>query len=96
MLLVFILFAGALILWLGSEILINSSKSIATLFGISDRVIAISLVALGTSLPELFASMYAAYKSETKMAVGKLLGSNIFNMLAVLGVTTFLVFLSIF
>ena len=88
-LLITILFAGAIVLWLGSEFLIDSSKQIALLLGISDRVIAITLVALGTSLPELFASIYAAYKNETKLAIGNLLGSNIFNMLAVLGVTTF-------
>jgi len=84
-----ILLTGSLILWLGSAVLINSSKQIATLFGLSDRVIAITLVALGTSLPELFASIYAAYKKETQLAVGNLLGSNIFNILAVLGITTF-------
>ena len=83
-----ILIIGTLILWLGSDFLINSSKEIAMLFGISDRVISISLVAIGTSLPELFTSIYAAYKGETKLAIGNLLGSNIFNILAVLGITT--------
>lgn len=83
-----ILTIGTLILWLGSDFLINSSKEIAMLFGVSDRVISISLVAIGTSLPELFTSIYAAYKSETKLAIGNLLGSNIFNILAVLGITT--------
>jgi len=85
-----ILTIGTLILWLGSDFLINSSKQIAILFGVSDRVISISLVAIGTSLPELFTSIYAAYKRETKLAIGNLLGSNIFNILAVLGVTTFI------
>ena len=86
--LILILFSGSLILWIGSEILIDSSKDIATKIGVSDRVISISLVALGTSLPELFASIYAAYKKETQLAIGNLLGSNIFNMLAVIGFTT--------
>jgi len=86
--LIFILLSGSLILWMGSEMLVNSSKEIALKLGVSDRVISISLVALGTSLPELFASIYAAYKKETQLAVGNLLGSNIFNMLAVLGTTT--------
>jgi len=83
-----ILATGTLILWIGSEFLINSSKQIAILFGVSDRIISISLVAIGTSLPELFTSIYAAYKHETKLAIGNLLGSNIFNILAVLGITT--------
>ena len=86
--LILILFSGALILWIGSEMLINSSKEIATKLGVSDRVISISLVALGTSLPELFASIYAAYKKEAQLAIGNLLGSNIFNILAVIGATT--------
>ena len=86
--LILILFSGSLILWCGSEMLINSSKAIAAKIGVSDRVISISLVALGTSLPELFASIYAAYKKETQLAIGNLLGSNIFNMLAVIGFTT--------
>ena len=63
-----LLLIGAIILWLGSDLLIKSSKDIATIFGISDRVISITLVALGTSLPELFASVYAASKSETKLS----------------------------
>ena len=86
--LILILLSGSLILWMGSEMLVNSSKEIALKLGVSDRVISISLVALGTSLPELFASIYAAYKKETQLAIGNLLGSNIFNILAVLGVTT--------
>ncbi len=86
--LILILLSGSLILWIGSEILIDSSKEIAAKIGVSDRVISISLVALGTSLPELFASVYAAFKKETQLAIGNLLGSNIFNMLAVIGFTT--------
>ncbi len=86
--LILILLSGSLILWMGSEMLVNSSKEIALKLGVSDRVISISLVALGTSLPELFSSIYAAYKKETQLAIGNLLGSNIFNMLAVLGLTT--------
>ncbi|MBF26088.1 MAG: hypothetical protein CMP49_06235 [Flavobacteriales bacterium] len=82
------LLMGAILLWFGSEILIKSSKDIASLVGLSDRVISISLVAIGTSIPELFASVYAACKKETKLAIGNLLGSNIFNMLAVLGITS--------
>tara|TARA_B100001287_G_scaffold276468_1_gene287403 strand:+ start:1573 stop:2550 length:978 start_codon:yes stop_codon:yes gene_type:complete len=85
---VIILTLGSLLLYLGTDLLIKSSKNIAEKIGISDRVISISLVAMGTSLPELFASIYAVIKSELKMAVGNILGSNIFNILAVLGVTS--------
>ena len=64
-------------MWIGSKLLISSSTEIARAIGVSDRVIAISLVAIGTSLPELFASVYAAFKNETKLAIGNLLGSNL-------------------
>ena len=86
---VIILTLGSLLLYLGTDLLIKSSKNIAEKIGISDRVISISLVAMGTSLPELFASIYAVIKSELKMAVGNILGSNIFNILAVLGLLQF-------
>ena len=87
-LLFFILFFGSIVLWLGSDMLIVSSKKIAHLANIDDRIISISIVALGTSLPELFSSIYAAYKKETSLALGNLLGSNIYNILAVLGITS--------
>ena len=89
------LIIGSIILWLGTDLLIDYSKEIATLFGISDRVVAISLVAIGTSLPELFASIYSIIKSEQKMAIGNILGSNIFNILAVLGFTSIITDVSI-
>jgi len=84
----FILLIGTFIMWISSEILIESAKEVAKLFGVSDRVIAISLVAIGTSLPELFTSLYSIYNGETKLALGNLLGSNVFNILAVLGFTS--------
>ena len=89
------LIIGSIILWAGTDLLIDYSKEIATLFGISDRVIAISLVAIGTSLPELFASIYSIIKSEQKMAIGNILGSNIFNILAVLGFTSIITDVSV-
>tara|TARA_B100000963_G_scaffold360831_1_gene393365 strand:+ start:116 stop:1093 length:978 start_codon:yes stop_codon:yes gene_type:complete len=79
---------GSLFLYIGTDLLIKSSKNIAEKIGISDRIISITLVAIGTSLPELFASIYSVIKSELKMAVGNILGSNIFNILAVLGLTS--------
>ena len=83
-----VLTLGSLLLYIGTDLLIKSSKNIAEKIGISDRVISITLVAIGTSLPELFASIYSVIKSELKMAVGNILGSNIFNILAVLGLTS--------
>ena len=85
---IIVLTLGSLLLYIGTDLLIKSSKNIAEKIGISDRVISISLVAIGTSLPELFASIYSVIKSELKMAVGNILGSNIFNILAVLGLTS--------
>ena len=85
---IIVLTLGSLLLFIGTDLLIKSSKNIAEKIGISDRVISITLVAIGTSLPELFASIYSVIKSELKMAVGNILGSNIFNILAVLGLTS--------
>ena len=85
---IIVLTLGSLLLYIGTDLLIKSSKNIAEKIGISDRVISITLVAIGTSLPELFASIYSVIKSELKMAVGNILGSNIFNILAVLGLTS--------
>ena len=82
------LISGAILLWKGSDLLVSSSSSIASFFNLSDRVISLTLVALGTSLPELIACVYSAFKNETKLAFGNLIGSNIFNILAVLGLTS--------
>jgi len=79
---------SGLILWIGSKSLLTSTEEIAKRLGISDRVISISLLAIGTSLPELIASIYASLKNEIKLAFGNLIGSNIFNILAVIGFTS--------
>ncbi len=71
----------------GSGLLVESASSIATSFGISPFVIGVTVLAFGTSVPELATSAIAAYKKETDLAIGNLLGSNIFNILSVLGVT---------
>ena len=86
--LIIIAIIGSIILWLASEMLIDSSRKIAHLLSISDRIISLTLVAVGTSLPELIASIYSAFKKETKLAIGNLLGSNIFNILSVIGFTS--------
>ncbi|MBQ6736538.1 MAG: calcium/sodium antiporter [Alphaproteobacteria bacterium] len=70
---------------LGSNLTVDSAMDIATRVGVSDRVIGLTLVALGTSLPELAVCVAAALKREYDMAVGNIVGSNIFNILFVLG-----------
>ena len=70
----------------GADFLVNSSISIAKIFDVSERVIAVTVVAIGTSIPELATSIIAAIKKEDNLAVGNLMGSNIFNILAVLGI----------
>jgi cation:H+ antiporter len=81
------LVAGVVLLKYGADFLVDSTKQLAKNFGVSDRVIAVTVVAIGTSIPELSTSIIAALKKEDSLAVGNLIGSNIFNILAVLGVT---------
>lgn len=75
-------------LWGGSELLITGAVSIAKYLDISERVIGVSVIAIGTSIPELAASVTAVLKKEKAISLGNLLGSNIFNILAVLGITS--------
>ena len=82
------LLLGGLALYYGSDFLINGAIAIAREWGVTERVISISLVAIGTSVPELAASVVAAVRKEENLAIGNLLGSNIFNVLAVLGITS--------
>jgi len=75
-------------LYFGSDWFVNSAKDLAIYMGISERIVGITVVALGTSLPELVTSVVAAFKKETDMALGNLMGSNIFNILSILGITS--------
>ena len=79
---------GGTALWGGSELLINGAVGMASTLGVSDRVIGITIVSVGTSIPELAASVIAVIKKEKAISLGNLLGSNIFNLLAVLGITS--------
>jgi len=79
---------GIVLLIYGSEFLVNGVQSIARLFEWDDRIVSVSLVAIGTSLPELATSLVAAFRKESNLAIGNLIGSNIFNVLAVLGITS--------
>jgi cation:H+ antiporter len=85
---IFYFIMGALGLSFGSSLLIDNAVVIAHDLGVSDFVIAVSVVALGTSLPELATSIIALSKGHKSISIGNLLGSNIFNIFAVLGVTS--------
>jgi cation:H+ antiporter len=79
---------GVLGLYFGSEWLLTGAKNIATSFGVSPYIISVTIVAFGTSVPELVTSAVAAYRKEADIAVGNLIGSNIFNILSVIGITS--------
>lgn len=79
---------GGLCLWAGSEFLIKGSVALAQDFGISERIIGVTIISVGTSIPELAASVIAVIKKEKGISLGNLIGSNIFNILAVLGITS--------
>ena len=83
----FVIF-GIVGLSLGADLFVDGSVYIARYFGISEVVIGMSIVAFGTSLPELATSAMAAYKKESAISIGNIIGSNIFNILCVLGVTS--------
>lgn len=86
--LVLFLGLGGIALWGGSELLIDGAVGLAKLYGVSERVIAVTVVSVGTSIPELAASVIAVIKKEKAISLGNLIGSNIFNLLAVLGITS--------
>lgn len=88
---VFYLAAGVAGLKFGSEFLVEGAVNIATDYGISERVVGLTVVSIGTSLPELAASLMASLKGEQDLSLGNLIGSNIFNILAVLGITGLIV-----
>lgn len=79
---------GTLALAFGSEWFVDGAKALAINFGVSERVIGITVLALGTSLPELVTATVAAFRKATDIAVGNLMGSNIFNILSILGITS--------
>lgn len=83
--LVLLLIGGLLVVILGSELTVTSAKEIARFFGVSERVIGLTIVAFGTSLPELFTSVTATKKNNADIAVGNIVGSNIFNILFIIG-----------
>ena len=83
---IFILIGGVLIVW-GSDVTVDAATNIAKFFHMSDQLIGLTIVALGTSLPELITSVTAAKKGSADIAIGNIVGSNIFNILFVVGTT---------
>lgn len=81
------LLIGGLALYGGSEFLVTGAVELASALGVSERVIAVTMIAVGTSVPELAASVIAALKKEKAISLGNLIGSNIFNIASVLGIT---------
>jgi cation:H+ antiporter len=79
---------GCVGLFFGAEWFVGGAKEMAYFLGVSERVIGITVLALGTSLPELVTAIVASIKKETDLALGNLMGSNIFNILSILGITS--------
>jgi cation:H+ antiporter len=79
--------AGLVAVMLGASALVDSASTIARELGVSDAMIGLSIVAIGTSLPELATTVSAALKGQRDIALGNVIGSNIFNIFAILGVT---------
>ncbi|MDF2822194.1 MAG: K+-dependent Na+/Ca+ exchanger related-protein [Clostridiales bacterium] len=87
LMLLFFLIIGLALIIFGSNITVNSATNIARLIGLSERFIGLTIVAFGTSLPELITSIIAAMKGKHDIAIGNIVGSNIFNILFVIGTT---------
>ncbi len=81
---------GLMLLIVGSQVLLQGAVGIAESFGLSEAVIGLTLVAVGTSLPELSISVIAAFRRHADVAIGNILGSNIFNLLGILGISAVL------
>jgi len=86
---------GIILLYIGSESFIKGAVDFAKIIGVSDLIIGMSVVALGTSLPELVTSVFAAVKKEHSISVGNIIGSNLFNILSVLGLVSIIKPLSV-
>jgi cation:H+ antiporter len=82
---------GAIIIVLGSNITVNAASALARIMGFTERFIGLTIVALGTSLPELVTSVTAARKGNADIAIGNIVGSNIFNILFVIGTSALII-----
>ena len=81
------IFLGLILLFAGGRLVVDNAMTIASLIGLSEQFIALTIVAVGTSLPELFTSAVAAYKGKSDIAMGNVVGSNIFNIFFILGIS---------
>lgn len=81
------LILGAVLLKFGGDLTVNNAVEVAKHFGLSEKLISVTILAIGTSLPELVTSVSAAFKGKSDIAIGNILGSNIFNMLLIIGVS---------
>lgn len=81
------LLLGAVLLKFGGDLTVNNAVEVAKHFGLSEKLISVTILAIGTSLPELVTSVSAAIKGKSDIAIGNILGSNIFNMLLIIGVS---------
>ena len=81
-------FVGGLMIWFGAELLVSGSKGIADTFGVSEAVIGLTIVALGTSLPELAVTLVAGLRGQGGVAVGNVLGSNVMNIMGIIGIAS--------
>ena len=86
---IFLIFIGILFLIYGSDLFVGSAINIANYYRVSEAVIGLSIIAFGTSLPELVVGIMSAFKRKVDFALGNILGSNIYNILGVLGVSSF-------
>ena len=84
----FLLLTGSMVgMYYGSDFLVDSASNIAKSWGVSEKVISVTIIAFGTSVPELATSVIAAFKKEMDISIGNIIGSNIFNILSILGIT---------
>ena len=87
---ILICIVGSIGIIFGGDLVVNSATNIATSFGMSANLVGLTIIAVGTSLPEFVTSVVAIKKGETDIAIGNVIGSNIFNILLVLGLASFI------
>lgn len=88
---IILMLVGLGLLVLGANLFVQSAAAIAKIFNVSDAIIGLTIVAIGTSLPELITSIVASYKKEADIAIGNVVGSNVFNILGILGITALII-----
>lgn len=86
---IFLILLGLVGLPLGTNLFVDSAIAISQDFGVSEALIGLTLVAVGTSLPELATMIVATFRRETDLAIGNIIGSNVFNLLAIMGISSF-------